>query len=155
MGNYASRVELQARFSDDAEVAHLTDTEDTGVPDTAVLDEVIDDAESELNSYAAVRNAVPLDVAGDAGLAARIKSLTLDLAVAKLHDRSGNVPEPNEAARTRAIEWLDKLSVGKVELPSARTEASTVSRDPVPSWGIAGTGDSSQRVFSRKTQEAL
>lgn len=155
MGNYASRAELQARFTDDAEVSHLTDTEDTGTPDTAVLDEVIDDAEAEINSYAAMRYEVPLDVAGDTGLAARIKSLTLDLAVAKLQDRSGNVPEPNETARTRALEWLDKLSSGKIVLPSARTEATTVSRGPVSTWGIAATGDDSQRLFSRKTQEAL
>lgn len=155
MGNYASRAELQARFSDDAEVAHLTDSEDTGTPDTAVLDEVIEDAEAEIESYAAMRYEVPLDVGGDTGLAARIKSLTLDLAVAKLHDRSGNVPEPNETARTRALEWLDKLSTGKIVLPSARTEATTVSREPRVTWGTAATGTRSQRLFSRETQVNL
>lgn len=155
MGNYASTGDLKDRFTDETEVSHLTGSADTGSADNDVLNEVIDGAEGEINSYAATMYSVPLDVAGDTGLAAHVKSLTLDLAVARLHSRTGNVPEPIEMGRTRAIEWLDKLAKGDIRLPSARTEVSTVSRDPVSSWGIASTGDSSQRVFSRATQEQL
>lgn len=155
MGNYANTDDLIARFESEAEVSHLTGSADTGSADTDVLDEVINGAEGEVDSAAAVLYAVPLDVAGDAVMAAFAKSLTLDLAVASLHERTGNVPAPIETKQLARRDWLDKLATGKRRLPSARTESSTVSRDPTAKWGTAGTGDASKRVFSRETQEQL
>lgn len=155
MGNYASRAELIARFTDELEAAHLAGSADTGSADTAVLDEVIGKAEGEVDASAAQKFSVPLDVAGDVVLGNWIKSITLDLAVANLHARSGNVPEPIAVDRDHVRAWLKELAMGTVQLPSARTEATTVSRDPVSTWGIAGTGANSQRVFTRATQSAL
>ncbi|MCK5641153.1 MAG: DUF1320 family protein [Gammaproteobacteria bacterium] len=155
MGNYASRAELIARFTDELETAHLTGSADTGSADIAVLDEVIGKAEGEVDASAAQKFSVPLDVAGDTILGNWIKSIVLDLAVAFLHARSGNVPEPVANDRDHVRAWLKELVTGTVQLPSARTEATTVSRDPVSVWGTAGTGDSSKRVFSRATQEQL
>ena len=155
MGNYASTTELVARFKNVAEVEHLAGKPSTDAAYTAVLNEVIDGAEGDIDSTAAVLYEVPLDVAGDAVMAAYVKSMTLDLAVGSLFDRGRNVPIAIELARTRRMEWLDKLAKGARKLPSSRTEASTVSSDPVSTWGIASDTDDSQRVFSRKTQEAL
>lgn len=155
MGNYASTAELVARYKTVAEVEHLTGSLSTDAAYTAVLNEVINGAEGEIDSAAAVMYEVPLDVAGDTVMAAYVKSMTLDLAVGSLHDRSRNVPMAIELARTRRMEWLDKLGKGNRQLPSARTEATTVSRDPVPAWGTAGTSDSSKRVFTRATQDQL
>lgn len=155
MGNYASTVELVARFENVAVVEHLTGSLSTDAAYTAVLNEVINGAEGEIDSAAAVKYEVPLDVAGDTVLAAYVKTMALDLAVGSLHDRKRNVPVSVEQARTRVLEWLDKLARGLRQLPSARTEATTVSRDPVSAWGTAGTGDSSKRIFSRATQEQL
>lgn len=155
MGNYASRAELIARFSNEITLAHLLGSADTGSADTARIDEVIGKAEGEIDASAAQKFSVPLDVAGDAVLGNWINSITLDLAVANSHARSGNVPEPIANDRDHVRAWLKELALGTVQLPSARTEASTVSRDPVSTWGIASESASSRRVFSRKTQEAL
>ena len=155
MGNYASTTELVARFRSVPEVESLAGKPSTDAAYTAVLNEVIDGAEGDIDSAAAVMYEVPLDVAGDTVMAAYVKSMTLDLAVGSLFDRGRNVPVAIELARTRRMEWLDKLAKGGRKLPSARTEASTVSSDPVSTWGIAGTGDDSERVFTRATQEQL
>jgi phage gp36-like protein len=155
VGNYASTTELVARFKNTTEVEHLAGSPSTDTAYTAVLNEVIDGAEGDIDSAAAGLYEVPLDVAGDAVMAAYVKSMTLDIAVGSLFDRGRNVPVAIELARTRRMEWLDKLSEGKRWLPSARTEATTVSRAPDAAWGIASESDDSQRVFSRKTQEAL
>lgn len=155
MGNYASTTELEARFKNTKEVEHLTGEVAGSTAYTAVLNEVTNGAEGDIDSAAAGMYEVPLDVAGDSVMAAYVKSMTLDLAVGSLFDRGRNVPVAIELARTRRMEWLDKLAKGERWLPSARTEPTTVSRDPVSTWGIPSESESSQRVFSRRTQEAL
>jgi len=155
MGNYASTTELKARFEDDDEVARLTDSADTGTPDDTVLNEVIDDAESEINSYVAVKHLVPLTVSGNSMLAARMKSVTLNIAVANLLDRSGVIAEPKAASRERSIAWCKDIKSGEAVLPSATTEASTKSREPLVNWGTGGTGTLSKRLFTRATMDGL
>lgn len=158
MGNYASTTELVARHNDVKEVEHLTRAASTDAAYTAVLNEVIDGAEGEIDSAAAQIYEVPLDVAGDTVMAAFVKSMTLDLADAALFDRGRNVPVPVELSRERRMEWLDKLSKGTRRLPSNRTEATTVSREPDANWGTGNTqsDDSrSNRVFSRQSMAPL
>lgn len=158
MGNYASTTELIARYKTVAEVEHLTGKASTDAAYTAVLNEVINGAEGEIDSAAAVMYEVPLDVAGDTVMAAFVKSMTLDLSVASLHDRSRNVPIAIENARITRREWLDKLATGERRLPSSRTEATTVSRDPSSNWGTGNTASEdsrSNRVFSRTTMGSL
>lgn len=156
MGDYATTAQLKARFEDDEEVSHLTDSADTGSPDETVLAEVLDDAEAEMNGYIGVRYSIPVTVSGNAILANRMKSLALDLAVVKLvGGRGGIISEAKRDLRTDAIAWLKGLAAGTIVLPSAVTEPSTQSREPLAEWGIAGTGSASQRVFTRATQERL
>lgn len=155
MGNYASVADLKARFRDDTQVAGLTDDDESGTPDTAVLNEVIDDSEGVVDGYVAMRMQVPVDVSSDTVLAARMKSLTLDLAVHRLLVRADAESAVKERANDEAMEFLKLFSEGKVMLPSATTLPSTDSRDPVASWGTAGTGDDSKRIFSRATMDNL
>ena len=144
--NYTTTADLQARLENDAEAIFLTDGEGDNAIDTAVLDEVLDDAEGEADSYYGVLYAVPAAVAGDAKLAARMKSVTLDLALEKLCVRSEHVSEKKEAAAERAREWLKSVAKGEAVPPSARTEASTVSRDPLVDYGVGSTGAGSTGV---------
>src|SRR3989337_3538661 len=89
MGNYASVADLQNRFETNEAVAHLTNTiDETGVPDTAVLNEVIDHAEGFINSFCGNRYKVPVSTT-DAGVAAMLKGITLDLAAYFLVARPG------------------------------------------------------------------
>lgn len=152
MGNYASTSELEARFDGDAEMASLTDNKDAGTADTTVLDEVIDDAEGVIDSYAAVRYLVPVDLA-DTRVAARMKSATLDLAVWRLHVRTRSMPEPVQVARDGVLDWLKALSKGEAVLPQPATASTTSARETLADWGTAGTSSISNRLFSRATQE--
>ena len=155
MGDYASQADLKTRFEDDAAVAHLTDTADSGTPDSSVLDEVIDHAEGEIDSYVAVRYLVPVAVANNAGLAAMMKSVTLDMAVYHLYARHHGVSEVVQGLYDKAIEWLKLIAAGEAVLPTPDTEAPTTSQDPVIAWGTADGGTSTSRIFSRATQDGL
>lgn len=156
MGNYASQSDLKARFENDTAVAHLTDTADTGTPDTAVLDEVIDHAEGQIDSSCAMRYKVPITVAGNAGLAAMMKSATLDLAVYHLYSRGHKVTDAIQALHDKVLEWLVVVSKGEVMLPSPSTEASTETRNPLIAFGTSDVSDEdSDRIFSRASQGAL
>lgn len=155
MGNYASTTDLKARFEDDASVAYLTDTADSGTPDEDVLNEVIDHAEGQADSYVARRYKVPLIVAGNSVLTAMMKSATLDIAQYHLYGRGRVQPKGITTMYEAAIAWLRDVSKGVIVLPSAGTEPSTTSRDPLTGYGTAGTSDSSLRIFSRATQSAL
>ena len=156
MGNYASQADLKARFENDAAVAHLTDTPDSGVPDSDVLDEVINHAEGQVDSSCAMRYKVPITVAGNAGLASMMKSATLDLAVFHLYARGQKITEATELAHDKVMAWLEKISEGKLVLPSPATEPSTETRDPLIAFGTVDTdSDASKRIFTRETQGAL
>ena len=108
-----------------------------------------------INSYVGMRYHVPVDVSGDTGLAAFLLSMTLNLAVFNLAARPGSeVPETIQRARDNETVWLEAVAVGNVVLPASATPASTDTREPKTSWGTAGTGASSQRVFTRATQRS-
>lgn len=153
---YATTTDLEGRFEDDEELTFLTDNVAAGVPDTDVEQEVIDDAEGVVDSYVGMRYAVP--VAGtDTQLVARLKSLTLDIASYKLEARTRKVSEARLKQYDDAILWLEKIAEGSVILPSAITEAATVSREPGAAFGQSGTvgGTTNLRVFSRSSQGSL
>lgn len=151
MGNYGANSDLKARFEDDAELAALTDTEESGTPDEDVLTEVWNDAEGQVDSYAAVLYLVPLDVT-DAVVAARVKSVTADLAAWALLNRGDVVSDAKQRSYEAAIEWLKMLARGEVRIPSPTTASSTTSRDTLSAWGTAGTTTDSKRLFTRATQ---
>lgn len=155
MGNYATSDQLIARYDNAEAVAHLTGNEESGVPDPTVLDEVITDAEGEMDSYFANRYLVPVSTT-DAGVAARLKSLALDLALVKLERRQSTVSEAKNDAKTEAIEYLDKIAKGTILLPATATLTPTTSRQPVSSFGIASDdADTTKRLFTRDTQRNL
>lgn len=156
MPNYTTTTKLKARFEDDDAVAALTDTlKQTGAPDETVLAEVVDDAEGEIDSYLAVRYLVPVDVASHAVLANRMNSLALDIAVVNLLERGDQVSEAQQRRRDRATAYLEKLSTGELLLPSAVTLTTTTTNEPLVAFGTAGTGDTSDRLFSRRTQSGV
>ena len=156
MGNYAVVADLKARFENDRTVAFLTDDTESGVPSTDVLDEVINHAEGEINSYAARKFLVPMDVSGDTGFAAFMRSLTLDIAVWRLVGPRGDiVSEPKQAAYDNAILWLEKLGRGDVEPPTPDTVAGTTSRETDFAYGVGATDSQSERHFTRSQQSSI
>ena len=157
MGNYVSQAELKTRFDGDAEIAYLTDTEETGTPDTAVLDDCIESAEADINSRIGKRYATPVVIAANTELTALLKRKTLDLAEYYLLARGPSVSEQKEKQALRVYEWADAVSEGKFVLSGAVTPPSTASRDPLASWtgSDRDLSDVDTRIFSRETQSAL
>lgn len=154
MGNYAATTDLDARFDDDAERAALTDNEETGTANDAVSNEVINDSEGEIDAALAMRYFVPVAVT-DTVTAARMKSVTLDLAVWRLHVRQGSVPPAVETQATLVRDWLELVAKGERVLPQPETADSTTSREPSIAFGTAATGASSRRIFTRATQDNI
>lgn len=154
MGNYATIAELKARYPNDLAVAHMTGDAETGVPDDDVLNEIVDGAEGEMNSYIGLRHQVPVDVSTDTELAALLKSMTLDLAVVRLQTRNNKVSEVKADARVAVMEWLVNVSTGKAKLAAATPPASQTA-DPIARTGTAGTGSGSARTFTQATQANL
>lgn len=162
MGNYHSNADLKARFADDATVAQLTgsDSADTGVPDESVLTEVVNGSEAEAESYIAKRYLVPVAVADHDGLAARMKSLCLDVSVYHLLANAGSLTEDAEKAYEACVAWLKMVAKGEVVLPSPDTEPSSESDEPQVEWGIgetpeSGDPDKHNRVFTRSSMSGL
>ena len=155
MGNYATIAEFKLRFEDDAQVAFLTKDTDSLVPNETVLSGYVDASESLINSYVGVRYLIPVSTS-DAGVAAHLKGITLDIAVRQLHASSGTVPESTEKSYDRAIEWLILISEGTLVLPSAATSASTESNDPQILWGTGEFNtDETFRNLGRETMKNI
>lgn len=153
MGNYASQAELQTRYEDNAEVEFLTDKDEGSGVDTAVLDDVLEAAEAEINSGLAMRYATPVDVSVDTALAALLKRKTLDLAEVYLHRRGEGASEIKQDQLDQVLEWVEKMATGTRRLVGAVTAPSTASSDPRANWSDTSRtlSDTSGRVFTRKS----
>ena len=121
---YITSTDLEKRFGTAAKLAQFTNETGT-TPDTAVVAEVINSAEGEVNSYLAKRYAVPVNVSAYADAAATLKGVCLDLAVHNVHKRRPDVPETVAETRRAAVQWLDRVAKGEVSLPAATPPAST------------------------------
>ena len=130
---YIVNQDIIDRVGGDAAAQLTTDT--GGLVDGAVLDEVRESAEGEVNSYLARRYAVPVDLSAHADLAATLKGFTLDVAVYRLMVRRPPAPETHRTARDDAIKWFTQISEGKIVLPASVTPASTTADDPAQGFG--------------------
>jgi phage gp36-like protein len=153
MGDYASTAELETRFEDDAELAYLTDNVAAGEPDDAVLTDVLEAAEGEINSGLAKKYATPVDVSVDSTLAALLKRKTLDLAEVYLHRRGEDASEVKQDQLDQVLEWVDRIAKGERVLVGAVTAASTTSADPRATWTDTSRElpDTSDRIFTRQS----
>lgn len=106
---YTNANEMIARFGE-LELVQLTDRDNlTGQVVLQVLDAAIADAEAEVDSYLAVRYALPLEAVPDI-----LKSITADLARYRMHD--GAMPETVQQRYTDALRFLRDVSARKASL---------------------------------------
>lgn len=157
MGNYLSEAELRTRFENDIELEFLTDKgEGTGV-DTAVLDDVIEAAEGEIDSALSKRFLTPVVVTGNAPLTALLKRKTLELAEFYLQRRGEGASDVKDQQAQRVLDWLDKIAKGERNLVGAVTVPSTASNDPRTTWTDSAREipDGSSRIFTRQSTDRL
>lgn len=156
MGDYLTQADLKGRFGSDAEVSFLTDTEDTGTPDSDVLDEVIASAEAAVNIRLAARYQTPVS-SPDAATTAAVKWLALDVAEIYLRSRkTEGLSEDTNRKMERIETQLKAMADGEFVLPGAAVPESTTSTVE-PSW-LAGNrtlDDDSDRIFTRESASGL
>jgi len=146
--SYASNADLEERLGSAAYV-QLTDDTGTGSADLDKVAEALNGAEGEVNSYLGRRVKVPVDTAGETQLAAVLKSITLDVAVYRLHTRRPPVPADVRYRYESAVQWLQRIASGQAVLPAA-TEC-----DGNPALGIVGEVIGAPRVMSPEELEDL
>lgn len=145
--SYVANEDIETRLGPTAYV-QLTDDDEDGSADPAVVDEAREGAEGEVNSYLARRYAVPVDLSSYGELEALLKTVVLDLVEHRLHSRRPPVPADVKAKRQSAVEWLARVASGAVELPAGKT----VSANPATGFRAASTGNA--RVLSRDELES-
>lgn len=138
MGAYISQDELASALSQD-ELVQLTDDAGTGQADTAVVDQVIAEAEAEVDAYLAARYTLPLTT-----VPAVVKRIAVDLAVWALYTRRKLTDEAVNARHKQAQRLLEAMARGTVSLglPAATAPAES---------GPTGTKTADDRVFTAET----
>lgn len=140
---YATTAELTERFENVEAVALLTN-ETNGVPDDAFLVTMIERANGIIHSRLAKRDdryTLPLDVTV-ALTETWARTITLDLAEVLLLRNGNRVSEAKEKQWDAAIEELDAIAAGDLEVPGV--DPGSVD-DPTPSIST-GTRDSTADV---------
>lgn len=100
------------------EATAISDRQHTGLPDVAVLTEVLALAEDEVNSYVGRRYALPLTAPGGqaAVIPATLKRLVIDIA---RYRNTGTEVMETEPIRNRfkdAVKLLEQISRGEIRL---------------------------------------
>lgn len=156
MGDYLTATELKARFDNDRAVAHLTHDEESGTPNDTIINEIIDHAESLINTYIGVHKAIPVKVADHTSLTAFMRQLTIDVASHRLYSEKHSITEAVQLRYDQAIAWLDKFVEGVIVLPTTDTEPATTNKEPGAAFGTSDSGDpSSNRIFDRASMGGL
>ena len=157
MGDYATTTELIARFGSSEEAAYATDAESTGTPSTTVLDECIDTAEGEINSYLSVRYETPVDTSLDSSVENLLRGVTLDISEFHVLNRGPNVSEQKTAQYERRIEWLKMIAKGEANLTGGAELPGTEASDNLASWSGSDRElpDPGPRICSRETMSGL
>lgn len=105
---YATLETMVERFGSD-ELTQRTDRTGTGEMDAKVMDRALADADAEVNSYLAVRYALPL-----AGVPTVLARVAADIARYRLYD--DGVPETVRKRYEDAVALLKRIANGDVKL---------------------------------------
>jgi len=123
------------------ELAQLT-TESGDEADAAVVAGVIAAADAEIDSYLLVRYKLPL-----AATPARVKALSVDLAIYKLYGRRGVTNEARRKAYEDAVKFLQLVAKGLAVIEGAdNVEPPGQAQDVTE---ISSGGGLGERVFDR------
>jgi phage gp36-like protein len=132
---YANRTDLARRFGEQ-EIASLEDPDNTGSVDARVSAEALDDATEEVNSYVAVRYALPLPT-----VPAPLSRACADVARFRMYKDRPTAEVKYRYERT--IKWLEQLAAGKVlltfEPALTPTEVENLTKPTLP-VGVKYTG---------------
>lgn len=115
--------------------ARLTDRMAGAAANDTVGQQIIDQAEAEMNSHLSARFQTPLNLASQPELTSLLESRALDLAEHVAWRGSpfvGDVPDRVRQVYDSAIAWLLAVARGEVELPSLAASPLSPVRDASP-----------------------
>lgn len=110
MGNYIVKADILKQITD-ADLIELTDDNNTGLVDDAIVDGAIINAEGEVDGYLAKRYATPVNPIPDI-----VKAFTVDVAIHRIYGRRQGAPEDIEKRYSNAIRFFRDVSKGVVTL---------------------------------------
>lgn len=139
---YITNADIQERLGN-ATYVQLADDDADGSADVGVVNEARSGAEGEVNSYLARRYLVPINLITHPDLADLLASIALDLAEHRLRARRPPVSEDARLRRSQAVDWLERVADGRVDLPSATPVASNTTR------GTIGKSSGEERLLTR------
>lgn len=128
---------------DERNLILLTDDDDTGSVDSDKVDAAILKADALIDSYLAVKYAVPMDT-----VPAIVKKLSVDIAVYELFSRRDSVPESTQKRFDDAVTFLKDVAQGRAGIPGATSADSSMSSN-------APTITTSSRIFSRSKMKGF
>jgi len=138
---YIDQTDLENRFGAQALVELTNDVRGATV-DTEVLEQVITDAQAEVDGYLAVAYDLPLE-----STPRLVKRLACDICWYMLHQRRPRTPEEVRKAYEDAGKLLEKISTRKVSLG--------LSPAPAQNPGQAAVLTVADRVFDRDSMKGF
>ncbi len=136
---YCTLNDIRNQMSDD-DLLMITDDDDLGIVDEALVTRAIADADAEIDGYAGTRYSTPLSTA-----TAMVRKVSVDIAIFNLWGRKSMGPPENVKARySNAVRFLKDVSAGRVSLGANAPE-------PQTSGGPASTKTKDDRIFTADT----
>lgn len=170
MATYASVQNFKDEFTDDNEVARVTDNTEAEGPNTTVITELLDRAQAIVDGKLAARYAVPVDVVAHPNVFPLLRGLTIHIAVYQaVGGRNDVISEAKKLLYDRAIEYLAELHDGEADLPGVSPLPSSTIHDQQGEYGFGDadtdadfddengttTATTLPRVFTRDSMRAL
>lgn len=121
---YTTTSALQARLGTSV-YARLTDRVAGTTADSTVAQQILNEADAEVNAHLARRYQTPVDLAARPELAEVLEARTLDLAEYFAWRGSpfvSDLPQRVKAMHAQALQWLQAVSEGRVDLPAIETD---------------------------------
>lgn len=140
---YVTNADIEKRLGPSAYV-QLTDDAGSGIADPEKVDEARLGAEGEVNSYLALRVAVPVDLGRWPELAGTLKSVVLDLVEYRLRGRRPPVSASVIQRRAEAVQWLERVARGEAALPVCAEPAANAAA------GLRAAVVGSERTLTRE-----
>lgn len=123
---YSSELDVQIAAGGVANLVSLTDQDNAGIIDLAVLAKAQAKADSTINSYLRLRYATPL-----AGPTEEIKDCAAALAVYYLREPKQMLTPPEIDAQKLRIAWLEGIRDGKIRIDEPAPAKSTAVRSAI------------------------
>lgn len=117
--------------------ARLTDRVTGSAADSAVAQQIVDEAEAEADSYLAQRYATPVDLAARPELENILEARVLDVAEYLAWKSSpfvAGVPQRVQALYQATLRWFEALAAGRLTLPAAAPPAAPTAQDDGPRY---------------------